>query len=247
MQYAYPFLPQTPSSNLASPTAFTTAITSYNEAYALMPTMAVGTGAAARIGDYIEPRKLTVDLRATLLSSRDVSGSFGNELWPEDIMVHIFFLKSKSIKDSRLAPNLDFSKLMGFDGHAAASFDGTNLNADKPINKEQFIVIKRLKFRLRRSAGFPSLVQYQGVAPVTGPPTLVPAVSYAGEDTKRFKVNIPCPKKLQFPEPGNIACENFFPFMVAGWTYTHAPLDQAVSNLSPLSIQATTQLYYTDD
>jgi len=247
MNYGYPYLPGTPTTNLYSPTAFTTAITGPGEVYALVPTLAQGVGATARNGDYIEPRKLVVDLRATLLSSRDVAGAFGNEIWPEDIMVHIFFLKSKTIKDQRLWQQLDFTKLMGFDGHQTGAFDGTNMNADKPVNKENFIVIKRLKFRLKRSAGFPSLVQYQGAAPVTGPPTLVPMISDGGMDTRRFKVNIPMPKKLQFPEPSNIACENFFPFMVAGWTYTHAPLDQTVSNLSPLSIQATTQFYYTDD
>jgi len=248
MRYGAPYLMSAPTATLATPTSFTTAITAPSgELYMLIPQMTQGYTASSRVGDYISPRKLIIDLRASLIPSTDINSGFGREQWPEDIMVHIFFLTSKKIKDPSNYASVDIGQMMGYDGHATGSFDGTLLQADKPVNKEDFHVIKRLVFRLKRTSGFQSLVQYQGVSPITGPPTIVPAIANGGQDTKRFKVSIPMPKKLQYKEPSSTAPENFYPFMCCGWTYTHAQLQQTVSNLLPLQITATSQLYYTDD
>jgi len=220
--------------------------------FPLLPVITQGTTALTRVGDYIQPRKLVVDFRASLLEPFDVDSHFGSEIWPEDIMVHVFFLTSKTVKSYVQGAPIGFglttevnSKLMGFNGIQVSGFDGTVVNSDKPVNTELFTVIKRMKFRLNRSSGFKSLVQLNG-ASAPAPPTTVPLISVGGQDSKHFKVTIPLPKRLQFENTGN-TCSNHFPFMVAGWTYTHSPLNQTTSTLAPLSIQANTQLYYTDD
>jgi len=231
-------------------------IASTNAFYNLIPAIPQGNTAITRVGDYIQPRKLVVDFRASLLEPFDVDHGFSTEIWPEDIMVHVFFLTSKLYKSflggsqSAVAPSPSLSydlqsALMGFNGIQVSGFDGTVINSDKPVNLEKFTVIKRMKFRLNRSSGFKSLVQLNGAA-APAPPTTVPLISVGGQDSKHFKVTIPLPKRLQFENATNTA-SNHFPFMVAGWTYTHSPLNQTTSTLAPLNIQANTQLYYTDD
>jgi len=230
--------------------------TTSNAFYNLIPALAQGNSATTRVGDYIQPRKLVVDFRASLLEPFDVDSRFSTEIWPEDIMVHVFFLTSKIYKSFTAAstvstaptPSLGVdlqTALMGFNGIQVSGFDGTVINSDKPVNLEKFTVIKRMKFRLNRSSGFKSLVQLTGAA-APAPPSTVPLISVGGQDSKHFKVTIPLPKRLQYENTGNTA-SNHFPFMVAGWTYTHSPLNQTTSTLAPLNIQANTQLYYTDD
>jgi len=248
MVYSNPYLFATPGNTLATGQPFAT---SAYAPYALLPTIAQGNTAITRVGDFIQPRKLVFDFRASLLEPYDVDSHFGTEIWPEDIMVHIFFVTSKNFK-SIIAANSGATyqteiqnELMGFNGIQASGFDGTVINSDKPVNTEKFTVIKRMKFRLNRSSGFKSLVQDTGAA-APAPPTTVPLISVGGQDSKRFKVQIPLPKRLQFENTTNTA-SNHFPYMLAGWTYTHSPLNQATSTLKPLSIQGNTQLYYTDD
>lgn len=248
MQYGSPFLPLAPSSTLLTPTSFSTAITSYHELFSCIPLLGQGTAAYARIGDYIQPRKCIVDLHAALRDPHDMDARFGTEIWPEDITVHIFFLTSRKVKDPLLASQIDINTLMGFDGHQTSSFDGYLLNADKPVNKADFSVIKRLRFRLRRVNGVPSLVQWTGQQATTGPITDQPLIADSGHtDHRRFKVSIPMPKRLQYKEPSSTQPMNYFPFMCAGFTYNHAPLTQLPSNFLPLTIMASSQLYYTDD
>jgi len=250
MVYSNPISLGTPATTLASGQPFFSAATLVN-AYTLIPTLTQGNTAVTRVGDYIQPRKLVVDFRASLLEPFDVDSHFGSEIWPEDIMVHVFFLTSKTSKSyinastSPVFPTDLQNKLMGFNGIQVSGFDGTVINSDKPVNTELYTVIKRMKFRLNRSSGFKSLVQLNGSA-APAPPTTVPLISVGGQDSKHFKVTIPLPKRLQFENTQNTA-SNHFPFMVAGWTYTHSPLNQTVSTLQPLNIQANTQLYYTDD
>lgn len=252
MIYSNPYLYNTPATTLATGVSFPCAITA-PYCYNLIPNIAQGNTATTRVGDYIQPRKLVFDFRASLLEPADVDHNFGTEIWPEDIMVHIFFVTHKNYK-SNFAANTSSASgfasdisgaLMGFNGIQASGFDGTVINSDKPVNTELFTVIKRMKFRLNRSSGFKSLVQLNGLA-APAPPTTVPLISVGGQDSKHFKVQIPLPKRLQFENSANTA-SNHFPFMLAGWTYTHSPLNQASSTLTPLSIQGNTQLYYTDD
>jgi len=248
MVYSNPYAYTIPANTLALGQDFGTAA---NYAWTLIPTIAQGTTAITRVGDYIQPRKLVVDFRASLLEPADVDHAFGAEIWPEDIMVHVFFLTSKNFKSIIAAnsgtqfPTELVNELMGFNGIQVSGFDGSVINSDKPVNSEKFTVIKRMKFRLNRSSGFKSLVQLNGAA-APAPPTTVPLISVGGQDSKRFKVQIPLPKRLQFENTTNTA-SNHFPYMVAGWTYTHSPLNQVISALKPLNIQANTQLYYTDD
>jgi len=244
MVYSNPYLFSNPAVTLATGANFPSAVLS---TYALLPVLPQGNTAVTRVGDYIQPRKLVVDFRASLLEPYDVDSHFGTEIWPEDIMVHVFFLTSKVSKSiaAANAAGVGLNSLMGFNGIQVTSFDGTVINSDKPVNLDQFSVIKRMKFRLNRSSGFKSLVQLTGAA-TPAPPTTVPLISVGGQDSKHFKVTIPLPKRLQFENTNNTA-SNHFPFMVAGWTYTHSPLNQTTSTLTPLNIQANTQLYYTDD
>lgn len=249
MVYANPYQVYTPANTLATGQPVSTAA---NTPYALIPIIAQGTTAITRVGDYIQPRKLVFDFRASLLEPYDVDSHFGTEIWPEDIMVHIFFVTSKQYKSitAANAASAPFqteiqNSFMGFNGIQTSGFDGSVINSDKPVNTEKFTVIKRMKFRLNRSSGFKSLVQDTGAA-APAPPTTVPLISVGGQDSKRFKVQIPLPKRLQFENTTNTA-SNHFPYMLAGWTYTHSPLNQAISTLKPLSIQGNTQLYYTDD
>lgn len=250
MIYSNPYLYSVPANTLAAGQPFAT---SAYTPYALLPTIAQGNTAITCVGDFIQPRKLVFDFRASLLEPADVDHAFGDEIWPEDIMVHIFFVTHKNFK-SIIAANAGGgavyetsiqNQFMGFNGIQTSGFDGTVINSDKPVNTELFTVIKRMKFRLNRSSGFKSLVQLNGAA-APAPPTTVPLISVGGQDSKRFKVQIPLPKRLQFENTTNTA-SNHFPFMLAGWTYTHSPLNQVTSGLSPLSIQGNTQLYYTDD
>nr|WAE42414.1 MAG: capsid protein [Cressdnaviricota sp.] len=254
MIYANPYLYTNQATTLAAGQNFTSNITA-SSIYSLIPLIAQGTNAFQRVGDYIQPRKLVFDFRASLLEPFDVDSHFGPEIWPEDIIVHIMFLTSKTYKSNgaAVAGATDFntqvtSALMGFNGIQISGFDGTVIGSDKPVNTELFTVIKRMKFRLNRSSGFKSLVQLTGVG-TPAPPTTVPLISVGGQDSKHFKVQIPLPKRLQYSNITSTLNEasNHFPFMVAGWTYAHSPLNQVTTTLTPLSIQGNTQLYYTDD
>jgi len=248
MVYSNPIDVYNPTVNLSTEVPISSQIPGTSLLFNLIPPIPQGTTAITRVGDYIQPRKLVFDFRAALLEPYDVDTHFGPEIWPEDIMVHIFFVTSKTIKSQSLISPLATDvggKLMGFNGIQVSAFDGTVINSDKPVNTELFTVIKRMKFRLNRSSGFKSLVQLTGAAAPT-PPTSVPLISVGGQDSKHFKVQIPLPKRLQFENTNN-TCANHFPFMVAGWTYTHSPLNQTTSPLKPLVIQGNTQLYYTDD
>jgi len=227
-------------STLNTFTGFSSGITTSNECYKLIPTILQGSDSFQREGDAITPLSLTVKGRISLQDRLTASA---------DIIVHLYFLTCKAVKSLVTAGKalqvVPTSRLLDNGTGSKVAFDGTCYTSMYPVNKEEFNVIKHLKIRLSKSSGIHNFV---GLVPGSWDSiaTTAPPSTYARD----FSVKIPLPAKLTYsntdPTTQSNDPSNYYPFMVAGWTFADASGDTASVSTTYVNIEAQSHLYFQD-
>jgi len=206
---------------------FTTAITSTNELYQLIPAVSVGTGDYQRVGNQIQPTSLTTKVNLSIV----------NRTHPSiHIYAHVFFLTSKSVKDWKLTNSILTASLLNNGDGTNVSFDGSSYNAMLPINKTEFNVIAHKKILLTKVADNPNTEWNQ---------TEDPSVAMS-KYTASFAQKIPLPKKLLYADASSLYPTNAFPFMCCGFTAADNQ-GQTIIDGAILRVQAQSHLYYKDE
>jgi len=205
---------------------FSTAITSTNELYQLIPSVTQGNDDHQRVGDTIQPVKLTTKVNIAL-TDRSVNAM--------SIYAHIFFLTSKNVKDWKLTAAIPTASLMDLGDGTNVPFDGTSYTAMLPINKSEFNVIAHKKILLQKPKDNPNSIYQQDEDPVTSTCT----------HFANFSVNVPLPKKLMYLTDADNYPTNAFPFMCMGFTATDQ-YGAVASTILMLKVQAQSHLYYKD-
>ena len=250
--YSSPVTASGSGSTLINDTKFNQTISSVAEIYRLIPDVDQGEGFDERTGNQIEPKRLTVQLALSLVtpsSAVTATGLGGNAIsYPENITVHIFFLKSRQVADVANYTAIPITELMSEGGgQNAQQFDGSFWNAQLGVNSNLFSVIKHLKINMKKGNGWSSYVSYAEQSGSSVPPQLPCDGQADFNRVHRINVNIPMPKKLTYDSDFTKQPSNYFPFMVAGYTRNEYPVTTAWANTwYPLAISARTLFTYTD-
>jgi len=263
---AYPLQAANPTSTnwLQGDVKFSTQIDSTNEIYSLLPNVLQGIDSTQRIGQSICPISLKCSLALQLVQP-------SNKVWtptengsnpalgtvtsyPEDIIVHVYFLTCKAVKFVGNFSAVPITNLLAYNGTNPVQFSGSWWDAELPVNKELFNVIKHYRVRLYKGAAWQSYVANGEDFPSSASvPTQLWTDGYANGSNNIVKIDtmIPCPKKLNYREGATDAWanqpEDYFPFMVAGWTRNQYPLNNTVANsVYPVAISGRTYFKWTD-
>ena len=209
-------------------TQFSTAITGAGEIYSLVPKMTQGDDDYQRVGQAIQPTRLTVKVNVAL-----------GALASSAVYVDIWFMTSKTVKDPKLNANIVVNNLMNDGQGGNVPYDGTSYTAMLPINTSQFTVIKHKRIYLAKPYGDP-----QGLYSGAGAP---PASVYTlARNTKQFSVRIPLPKRLTYLEKADYTATNAYPFMMVGFYAADQFGGTALTPTLPIYVQAQSHLSYKD-
>lgn len=214
--------------DLESFVQFSTAITGTSELYNLIPAVTVGDDDYQRVGNQIQPTKLTVKVNAAL-------GAIASS----SVYVDFWFLTSKNIKDARQTAQVPIQKLLNDGGGQNVPYDGTSFTAMLPLNKTEFTVLSHKRILLKKPYGDP-----QGLYSGAGVPPN--SVSSLAANTKSFSVDIKLPKKLTYEQRTDYVPTNIFPFMAVGFYAADQFGGSALTPTLPVYVQAQSHLYYKD-
>lgn len=217
---------------------FSQAITSSNECYRLIPNISRNAFSVGREGDVITPLSLTVKGRVSLNTAVPVSAG---------VLVHIFFLTSKSVKSWKAAGSagntIPITRLLDNGQDSKIGFGGDHYSSMMKVNKDEFTVIKHLRIHLTKPVG---LVNYASTAgDLSGQ-----AVSIEqGKFAKDFTVKIPLPARFQYSTADNdvvVQPTNYAPFMCCGWTYDDQYGNIVGNTTTFVRLTAQSHFYYQD-
>lgn len=219
-----PFNRQT-STDLEDFTAFTSAITSTNEVYCLVPQVVQGIDDQQRIGNTIQPISLTTKVNLSLL------GTASQNVW-----VDVYFLKSKNIKDEAFNGSIQTGLLLNNGLGGNVNYDGTSYTAMLPVNKTEFSVIAHKHIKLESAFGDPN-------SALSGAGSNVSTNTY--KYTASFSQKIPVPTRYTYEASTKLTPTNDFPFMMLGFYGSDTN-----GNLAPITArvycQAQSHLYFKD-
>lgn len=149
---------------------FNAQIDSVYDAYGLLPTIPLGTGDNARIGNRITPRGLLV--QANVYITPDTTLPYGTVLMPR-----IICFSQKSTNGFQPGISVDFTRLLDH-GQGEHAFLGDLASYKDPINTDSFKVYKDIKTRICLGNGDAN-------------PNVI---------SKTFKFWVPCPKTLLYDD-----------------------------------------------
>lgn len=195
----------------------------------IMPAIAQGTGVGQRIGNKINPKRLTVDFwvcPANLTSS-------------VDMIARMVILESKNIRDGAAATAVGLTEVLNF-GQAQGSFNGYTSHLKAPLNTNLFKVHsdKLIKFNKAEGNGPTLSNAYTGnvVAPTSS------------NNLVHYRVNIKLPKTFTYKDAGDIFPEGFCPFFNCGYAvpqYINGT-DTPDTSILRLCVQWNVTFAYTD-
>jgi len=212
------------SGNLDAFTAFTSGITSTNEVYGLIPSVAQGAKDNERAGAVIQPVSLTTKVNLALFTSPSMA-----------IYADVFFCTSKNVKDYDLTAQIPTGELLNKGDDTNVAYDGLSSTAMYPVNKSEFTVIAHKRIRLAKGNGDPN------VALSGGSPSSTDTFNYYAS----FSQKIPLPQKLTYETSSKVYPSNSFPFMMVGFVGADANGNTAPSS-ARVFVQAQSHLYYKD-
>lgn len=189
---------------------FTTAITSTSEIYNVLPRVTQGTDDFQRIGNQIQ----VTGLYNTCNIFLPVQGSNSSQ----SVVVDVYYLTCKGAKQDGYVANVPFQSLLNNGDGTNVGYTGTWPNAQLPINKTDFTLLKHKRVKLQKGGGDPNSVS--GASTVASTDTFY---YYAN-----WKTKIPCPKKLNFEKAATNFPSNYYPFMMIGFHNQDAYGDTAV-------------------
>lgn len=206
--------------------AFTTAITSTNEVYCLIPKTQQGEDDFNRIGNIIQPVSLTTKVNLAINPTDPSSQSIYADVW---------FLTAKSVKAERNSNQILTDKLFNDGQGTNVPYDGTSYTAMLPINKSEFTVISHKRVKLQKALDDPNTKLTGGVTASTN------TFLY----TSSLSVKIPVPTRYVYEDKVDDTPTNAFPFMMVGFVGTDTTGDSS-SLTGRVYVQAQSHLYFKD-
>lgn len=219
------------SGSLATATTFTTAITSTNELYAIIPPVTQGVQDWQRIADSIQPTSLKVDVILGL--GLDIQTAI-------DIYVDVYFLTAKDVKSELLWNQVSTGNMLRSYLGVTTGYTGDALVANMPINHEQFTLLKHKRVRLRKGIGFANDYIANGPSPGADPTSL----NSLDQSSAKFSCNFKLPK-LNYSTENVSVPVNYYPFMCIGWHFAGDGGD-TISNRSPVYARALSYMTFKD-
>jgi len=215
------------NTDLESWTSFTQAITSTNEVYCLIPKLTQGPDDYQRIGNAIQPKKLTVKYNVCIQPSDLISAAVYADLW---------FCTCKTVKAERLTNEVPTGQFFNDGQGQNVPYDGTSFTAMLPVNKSEFNVISHKRIRLVKGSGDPNSF-------LTGSVTsgIATNIYYA----KAGSVDIPVPAKYLYEEKTRESPTNAFPFLMVGF-HSVDTTGGGTSLTARIQVQAQSHLYFKD-
>jgi len=238
---------------------FDQAISGTSDCFQLMPRISQGLGVSERIGEDISPISLKLMLGISLVVPTFKVGSYASlppptygtvMSGPEDITVHIFILKSRVFPDfhSSSQINIGADLMCEYNGQQQQKFTGDYWSTRLQVNTEKYNVIRHIKLRMRKAAGYYSYVKNVSEGGNYDPATNVENVSTnMGSHTMNLSIRVPVPRKLTYQQANYSMPENYNPFMCAGWTANEYPLTPLLpTTFYPLSMTGRVLFKYKD-
>jgi len=211
-------------------TNFTQAINSANEAYALIPPIAIGDGDHQRTGNVIRPKSLTVKGYVTLLN---------NDANSYCIDVDVYILRHKAIKDVNYYAQLgNLADLLNSGDGLNLGYDGSWTNSSMPINTSTYQLIKHKKIRLSKGWGDANTA-FSGADPGNNA-----AYDAYPQVQRNFSIKVNMPSVLKYKSDTDQTPVGDYPFMLIGWN-TPTNMDNTASG-QVIQATCTTHLYYKD-
>jgi len=215
-----------------APVMWNSTINGANDWYRCLPLVARGTNSNQRVGDHIQPTSLTMNW----------SFRFGTEDEnTRDIFVVLYVLQSKSDKDYKtnnaagaLAAN--FNQYLDNGNDTTTYFAGTWVDSQKPINRENFTLIKKKIIPLIKGSGVPN---GSGVVPsARGMYTHEKSVRATYSYTIK---NIP---QLLYSDVSLARPSNYSPVWAVGYYYGDGTAADTATGILDVAMDA--HLYYKD-
>lgn len=195
--------------------------------YAILPTIAQGTGVGQRLGNKINPRRLVVNV---WVNPRNFASS-------ADFVARVFCLESKNLKSALDINSVSMGTLLDY-GQAQGPFDGYPPQLTAGVDRTQFKVYSDRLIKMNKAQGVgPTLTNlYNGVV-----------VSPTQNTIHHYRFTIKCPKTLEYDGAVATSPVGFAPFLNAGYAILaqDAPDTPDITNLR-LQVAWSSTLYFTD-
>lgn len=206
------------------PTAFNSAISSFNETYAVIPALSIGPGQTGRIGESVEPQKIVIRGYINYRSN-------GNQ-GAQQIISRLFCFQDRAIKQYDLRPQLNMNLLDT--GGVGNQFAGTLLNLCAPHNSDHHIFYADRKHTFSKAFGY------------TNNSGLTTAMTSMNDTLVHFFTITLTKKQLpkSFKYDGSDYPVNFCPFISLGYSFAQDDTPDAVN--TQLMMAYTSTLYYKD-
>jgi hypothetical protein len=221
-KYAGSSNPALQDSGAMTPIIFTSNISGVGEIYNLIPPISQGTDTNDRIGQRIRPTALRVKLTFSML---------GENANATSILVRCMILTSKAVKDPDNYTAVPITLLLdpGNGEGGLVDFGGYLQDHQLPIANEHFTVLHDYKFQMGK-----------GINTVNGSGGSVTNQIRDAFTQRSFTIKCPA---FNYAGAGTQP-NNFFPFMVCGYSYTDGTAPDKVSGILGVTIRK--ELYYTD-
>lgn len=217
--------------DLGTYVGFNNAIGGTSEQYSVLPNVKQGAGDNQRLGDKIKPTKIRVQASFALPSNAI------NSQISRDIIVDVFFLTAKAVKDAYNYSAVPITELLNLGDGTTQAYDGTEVVSMLPVMSDYFTVLKKYSFRLQKGAG-----DLNGITPTAG--------GIMSPTPKSFhKISFTLPKKscptLKYGVDTREDPSNFYPFMVVGCRFA----DSTSTNTTGIPLvwcTALTDMWFKD-
>jgi len=204
---------------------FTSAVTSVNEIYSLLPTLSEGAGSFQRNGVIVFPKKLRVHLNIVSTQSNLINA---------DYMVYAFFLHAVAVKDLANYTAIPITSLMENGSGGFTTFDGTSQTSLYKINDQAFRVIRVIKKRIIYNVPIGAAALAQAVA------------QDHTQDHHNIQFDVPLPKRFVYPNETASYPTNFAPIMVLGFIDNTWRGDTAPGATESVSVEGRSELWFKD-
>jgi len=215
-------------------TLWNSVINTSNDWYRCLPLVARGTNSNQRVGDKIQPTSLKLNW-SFRFDTRDQN--------TRDIYVVLYVLQSKSLKDYKTngtngALPDNFQQYLDNGNDTTTYFQGTWVDAQKPINRENFTLLHKKIILLCKGSGLPNGSGVVGVS--TGDGMYTHERSVRATSSYTFK-NLP---QLLYSDVSLSRPSNFSPVWAVGYYYGDGTAADTGTGI--LDVACDAHLYYKD-
>jgi len=216
--------------NISALTDFNSVVNQQSDFYRCFPQLSQGTLSAQRIGQRVTPVSITSRVNVAFNITDAVS---------RDIEVHVWYLTSKQQKSVLAASgNLLYNITNGFilsgAGELLDNGDGTNtpfagdfLSVTKPINKDQWSVIKHYRVHLYKGSGTSNNNQV------------------ANNEKRHVSLTTRLPvHQLIYDNQGDTLPTNYCPVMCIGYRYLDGTAADEGGGV--IEVQSASEMYFKD-